>query len=99
MHARSKIGIVKILLKMPKLNMMLTDHSDCNAFQRASRKGWTKVVTAMLRSVRASKQLTKEDLKDAEKLAKDNGYAAVAKVILMTVSARDKKITRKRETG
>jgi len=99
MHARSKTSIVKILLKLPKLNMTLTDHFDCNAFQRASRNGWTKVVTAMVRSVRASEQLTKEDFKDAEKLAKDNGYAAVAKIILKAVSARDKKITRKRETG
>jgi len=99
MHARSKMSIVKILLKLPKLNMTLTDNSDYNAFQRASRNGWTKVVTAMVRSVRASEQLTKEDLKDAEKLAKDNGYAAVAKIILMAVSSRDKKKKKKCETG
>jgi len=99
MHARGKMGIVKILLKLPTLDIMLTNHSDYNAFQRASRNGWTQVVTAIVRSARFSKQLTKEDLKDAEKLAKNNGYAAVAKVILMAVSARDKKITRKRGTG
>jgi len=95
MHARRKLGIVKILLKLPSLDMTLADHTNCNAFQRACSKGWTQVVTAMVRSNRAFKQLTLEDLKHAEYLAKDKGYEAVAKIVFQAASAREKKNTRK----
>jgi len=99
MHARGKAGIVKILLKLPSLDMTLTDHEDYTAFHRACSKGRTKVVTAMVRSNRAFKQLTMEDLQHAESIAKDGGYTAIAEIVSKAASARDRKTKPKRETG
>jgi len=99
MHARGKAGIVKILLKLPDLDMTLTDDADLTAFHRACSRGWTKVVTAMVRTNRAFKQLTMEDLKHAEFLAKDSGYKATAEIVFKAASARDRKTKPKKETG
>jgi len=99
MHAGSKTSIVKILLKLPDLDTTLTDDEDLTAFHRACRKGWTKVVTAMVRSNRALKQLTMEDLKQGEFLAKDSGYKTTAEIVSKAASVRDRKTKRKQETG
>jgi len=88
MHARGKVGIVKILLKMQSLDMKLNDETGCNAFQLACSNGWTKVVTAMVRSERAIQQLSIEDLICAVGLAKVNGYVAVAKIVSKAASKR-----------
>jgi len=88
MHARSKVGIVKILLKQRSLDMKLTNETGSNAFQRACSNGWSEVVTAMVRSERAIQQLTKEDLICAVDLAKVNGYAAVSKIVSNALSTR-----------
>jgi len=99
MHARGKAGIVKLLVKLPSLDMTLTDDTDVTAFHRACSRGWTRVVTAMVRSNRAFKQLTMEDLKHAEFLAKDGGYTATAEIVFKAASARDRKTKPKQETG
>jgi len=89
MHARGKVGIVKIILKQRSLDMKLTDETGCNAFQLACSKGWTKVVTAMVRSERAIQQLTKDDLTCALGLAKANNYAAIAKIVSKAACNRE----------
>jgi len=99
MHARGKQGIVKILLKLPKLDLTLCDDTKSNAFHRACGKGWKKTVTAMIRNKRVIQQLSMDDFEYAEYLAKDSGYLAITKMISTAAADREKKITRPQVTG
>jgi len=90
---------VKTLLKVPKLDLTLRDDTKANAFHRACGKGWTKVVTAMVRNKRAIGQLSIGDFEYAGYLAKDKGYTAITKMISKAAFVREKKITRTQVTG
>jgi len=82
LHARGNVSIVKILLKVPHVNVRLTDRSNRNAFQLACHRGQTKVVRAMIHSKMTSQQLTREDLKYAIYIAKSNGNIAISRIVL-----------------
>jgi len=81
-HARGNVSIVKILIKVPHVNVRLTGRSNCNAFQHACHRGQTKVKRAMIHSKMTSQQqLTREDLKYAIYTSKSNFNIAISRIV------------------
>jgi len=82
LHARGNVSIVKILLKVPHMNVRLTGRSNCNPFQLACLRGKTKLVRVMIRTEITFRQLSRKDLQYGIYLAKTKGNMAISTIIM-----------------